>query len=202
MSHDDGMSRRLRGQRGMALVLVLWVITLLAVIAGSFSLGMRREAVTVRNLMEVARAQATAEAGIRLAMLGLMEADEDTRWRADGTPYEIQFGEASLRIRIRDESGRIDINEASPELIDGALLSVGLQDPGERAALRDNILGWRGDGPHSNSDVSAEQYRSAGLDYGPRNGPFASAEGSPGALSSSSVCSTSALCRSIRQFFT
>jgi general secretion pathway protein K len=53
---------------------------------------------------------------------------------------------------------------------------VGLQDPGERAALRDNILGWRGDGPHSNSDVSAEQYRSAGLDYGPRNGPFASAE--------------------------
>ena len=41
----------MRRQNGVALVLVLWVITLLAVIAGNFAFSMRSEAQIARNLL-------------------------------------------------------------------------------------------------------------------------------------------------------
>jgi general secretion pathway protein K len=166
-----------RNQAGMALVLVLWVITLLAVIAASFTLGMRREAGTIRHVVEVAEARAIAETGVRFAMLGLLEDDEDLRWQADGSAHEFRLGEATLTVRVRDEAGRVNINSASPELIEGLLLSAGLGDAGEREALRDNILDWRDPSPHRRGAALSEaQYRAAGLDYGPRNGPFLAVE--------------------------
>ena len=49
-----------RRQSGVALVLVLWVITLLSVIAGNFAFSMRGEAKIARNLISTAQAQALA----------------------------------------------------------------------------------------------------------------------------------------------
>ncbi len=161
----------------MALVLVLWVITLLAVIAASFTLGMRREAGTIRHMVEVAEARAAAEAGVRFAMLGLTESDEELAWKPDGRPRQLRFGDATLVIRVRSESGRVDINHAPPELIDGVLRAAGMEDGGARAALVDSILDWRDPSPlRRAAGLSEADYRAAGLDYGPRNEPFLGVE--------------------------
>ena len=70
------MSRR---QSGIALVLVLWVITLLAVIAGNFAFSMRGEAQIARNLVSTAQAQAHADAGVQRAWYELMKPPADSQ---------------------------------------------------------------------------------------------------------------------------
>jgi len=137
------MSARSR-QAGIALVLVLWVIALLTVIAGSFTLGVRREATVARFQVDATQARAAAEAGIRIAMLGLLDNDPDRRWHADGRAYQLSFGDAALEISVSAETGRIDLNAADPILIEGALRVAGVSDEGEQTALRDAIVDWRG----------------------------------------------------------
>ncbi len=59
-------------QSGIALVIVLWVIALLAVVAVSFTTATRGQGNLVRNLVENAKAEALADAGLYRAILGLL----------------------------------------------------------------------------------------------------------------------------------
>ena len=61
------------GQSGIALVIVLWVIALLAVIAVSFTTATRGQANLVRNLVDNAKAEALADAGLYRAVFGLFK---------------------------------------------------------------------------------------------------------------------------------
>ena len=77
-------------QRGVALVLVLWVITLLSVIAGNFAFSMRGEANIARNMLSGAQAQALADAGLQRAWYELMKPPTELqRWTADGVVHEL-----------------------------------------------------------------------------------------------------------------
>ena len=49
--------------RGMAMVLVLWVLSLLTIMAGSFVPTIRRETAIIAGLKNNAEAMATAESG-------------------------------------------------------------------------------------------------------------------------------------------
>ncbi|MFB3151649.1 MAG: general secretion pathway protein GspK, partial [Alphaproteobacteria bacterium] len=185
--------------RGIALVIVLWGLVLLAVIAAAFTTGTRTEVTLARNLVENAKAKALADAGVHAAMLGLHRREVERRWRADGTVYSLAFrhadpaparlGEASLRgsqaaqagegevsIVIDDEAGKIDLNAAPDELIQGLLVAVGLAD-GEAQALTAAIADFRDadDETHLGGAEDAE-YRAAGLAWGPKNKPFEAVE--------------------------
>ncbi len=59
-------------QSGIALVIVLWVIALLAVIAVSFTTATRSQGNLVRNLVENAKAEALADAGLYRAIFELL----------------------------------------------------------------------------------------------------------------------------------
>lgn len=76
----------------MALVLVLWIVTLLSVIAASFSLGVRRDAGVAHHLVQATQAQAAAEAGIRIAMLGLVHPEPEERWQPGEGPRVVEWG--------------------------------------------------------------------------------------------------------------
>ncbi len=56
---------RCKDQRGLALVVVLWVLVLLSLIAASFTLTTRTEVNVTRNLIDNAKAEALADAGVR-----------------------------------------------------------------------------------------------------------------------------------------
>ena len=75
----------MRRQSGVALVLVLWVMTLLAVIAGNFAFSMRGEAQIARNLLVNAQAKSRADAGAQLAWFG-ERAGAPTAAPADAVP--------------------------------------------------------------------------------------------------------------------
>jgi general secretion pathway protein K len=114
-------------QSGVALVLVLWVITLLAVIAGNFAYSMRSEALISRNLMAAAQAQAVADAGVQMAWFELTKPPADPqRWTANGLVRTVGVNGAALKIVIGNEYGKIDINKGMDALRDGLFRSVGL----------------------------------------------------------------------------
>jgi general secretion pathway protein K len=162
-----------RHQSGVALVLVLWVVTLLAVIAGNFAFSMRGEAQIARNLLSTAQAQAQADAGVQRAWFELMKPPTDLqRWQGNGFAHELVLDDAELRVTILDESGKIDLNFASDALLKGLFVSVGLSEEAS-VALLDAVLDWRdADKFKRLHGAEEEDYLGAGRDYVPSNAPF------------------------------
>jgi general secretion pathway protein K len=126
--------------------------------------------------MEAAQLDATFEATINRAVLGLLDGRYDRRWRVDGVAQEFSFGEAKVRVAIQDELGRIDLNRADGALLTGLFQSVGL-DSLSANRLVDKILDWRdSNGLKHLNGATAQDYRDAGSTYRPRNGPFQSVD--------------------------
>lgn len=161
-----------RGQRGVALVVVLWGLVLIAIIGAGIASGSRTEATLARNAADNARARALADAGAYRALLGMIERRTEQRWRADGTEYALEMGGDRARITVQDEFGKIDLNAAPDALV--RLLLVGLEVGDEAAdALVDAIADFRDtDDLRRLNGAEDRDYRAAGLDHGPKDAPF------------------------------
>ncbi|RRV10684.1 general secretion pathway protein GspK [Pseudomonas sp. v388] len=100
------------GQRGAALLVVLWVLALLGtLLAGVASL------VHVQNRQALWQSQHTralviAEAGVALAVEALTRRDLRARWRPDGREQFQRFDDSELQISVRSERGKLDLNSA------------------------------------------------------------------------------------------
>jgi len=163
-------------QKGMALVLVLWVLSLLTIMAGSFALSMRRESSIVAGIKNNAQAKAIAESGIAMAEMMLLNPDPIKGWRADGSIYEINAADAKIRVRLSSESGKLDINKVDETLLKG-LMTYSPVDAEQQAKLVSAILDWRDEDDLVHIEGAEKQeYQDAGLSYPPRNKPFQSIE--------------------------
>jgi len=116
----------IKNDQGVALLLVLWIITLLAIVCAEFSWTMRTETATVTNFKEGEQAYYTAEAGINKAIIELMrtaknirrskkaddeqEESETDYWEPGSGPYVFEFEGAKCEITIEDEGNKIGIN--------------------------------------------------------------------------------------------
>jgi len=90
---------RKNAQQGIAIIIVLWVITLLALIAASFVTVMRSDIQVVTNGVGRAKAEAAANAGIQRAMFELFKPiNTPDRWAADGMAREWAYQDAALTI--------------------------------------------------------------------------------------------------------
>lgn len=165
-----------RAQRGIALVVVLWLTVLLAVIASGFAYSMRGEALAARNTLSLAQARAAADGAVERTVFelfrprGLSEA-----WSADGTPHSWKDGEIELTAAAWDEGGRVDINVGAEPLLKGLLQNVGGLDPEAAQRVLEAILDWRdADELRRPNGAEAPEYRAAGLKYVPANMRFES----------------------------
>lgn len=159
-------------QRGLALVIVLWTLTLLAVIAAEFAYSTRIESQLARNVVDGARARQFAQAGIARAVYALTHPNQAERWRADGTIYRFSMGAARIDISVHDETGFIDLNAAQAELLDGMFRVAGV-DEASRQTLVDAILDWRDpDSLRRVHGVEDDEYVRAGYAYRSKDAPF------------------------------
>jgi general secretion pathway protein K len=158
-------------------VLVLWVSILLTVIASSFIVERRAETLIVRNSVSMARAASAADAGIQRALLDAFRNDTSPDlWRRDGQSHDWSFDGVPVRVEMRDESAKIDVNTASDALLRGLFLSVGVPEE-EVTKLLDAILDWRDPDSLIRANGAEEgDYRAAGLTYKPANAPFLAIE--------------------------
>ena len=163
-------------QRGIALVVVLWLVVLLTVIGSSHARNMRIETSLAFNHVGTARAHALAEAGINRAIMELFVSDTATRWQFNGTVYQLQLDSGSVNIAIRDASGLLDLNRADPIQL-GAVLDAVVAEESDSQELVDAILDWRDkDQLRRLHGAEDDDYRHAGLDWGSRDGWFASVD--------------------------
>ena len=169
-----------KSEEGIALIAVLWTLTLLSIIAAALSLETRSNTRIAHNMAEYAAARAAADAGIQRAILDLVAspgAPKDTgKFRADGTVYAWPFAKSTVHISVQDERGKINLNEAPEALLAALFGSVGV-DPGKAQSLADAVADFRDADDFLRARGAEEgDYRAAGLAWGPKNAPFEAVE--------------------------
>jgi general secretion pathway protein K len=158
--------------RGIALVVVLWLVTILALQVSLFNLTVRDAASLGSNELAIARGEQLASSGIELAVAGILDPDPTRRWDAGRGPHVVRFGGAVLKIVVSNEGGRIDLNAASEDLLSAALYPYA-RSPATTAQWVDRVLDWRDtDDERRPNGAEAGDYGRAGAAYRPRNGRF------------------------------
>ncbi len=132
LRHPSGLR-----DQGMALIMTLWTLTALAAMVAPLAVGARQnglrtlravEDVALRAAIDGALARALAEIDAGRPALG-----RERRWRLGGV---------ELRYTVSGESGRVDLNAASPQVLDALFAAHGLDGP-QAEELRDRLLARR-----------------------------------------------------------
>ncbi len=163
-------------QGGVALVVVLWMVSLLTIMAASFSLSTQRNTGLVANAQDRARGLALADAGVHYAMLMLSLPDPLQRWRGDGRRYTVDLPGGRVGLEIFDEGGKIDLNAASEKTL-RFLLGKAVGNDEMAASLADKIMDWRdSDDLTRPNGAEAKEYLAEGKAYVPQNKNFQALE--------------------------
>jgi general secretion pathway protein K len=182
--------RAVSDEGGFALFLVLWVLTLLAVIVGEFCHAMRTELNITRNYVEEVKAYYIGLAGANMAIAELVRKEvfpvdeqaqaelkkEDNPLRINMDLPPMGFGEGSFVLRIGNESGKIDLNSTDEDTLKMVFGSLGL-DEDQVAEIVDSILDWKDeDDLHRASGAENDYYKRLDRPYRCKNGDFDSVE--------------------------
>lgn len=148
------------GEKGIALIMVLWVMAILSVVALEFSFAMRTEITVTKNHKEDLQRYTMAEGGVQRAIteliykhdarlqqvkktLALEEIPpEQQEWIADGRSYTLPFDQGTCEVRIMNEAGKININIVSEPLLRKVIGQLALEGETKDVVV-DSILDWR-----------------------------------------------------------
>lgn len=163
-------------QLGFALVILIWILSLLSLIAVSFTQTIRRE-ISISNTLKInANALALAETWVMVSGLMLKHANPQKRWVADGSIYHANLNLAEVRVRVFSETGKVDINTSKDEVLQ-AIINYAIADDKRQTALFDAILDWRDvDDEQRPAGAERSQYSKTALIYQPSNQAFQSLE--------------------------
>jgi len=168
--------RSLTSARGFALIVVLWVVTLLGLIAAALLRESGTETTVAQNLRENAKAEALAEAGLQRAILGLLDHDDAAVWRADGTSYSFSLGDGTATIQVHSEAGKIDINTASNDVIKALFIAGGTSED-QASQLVEAVADFRDpDGIRRPYGAEDSDYRAMGVTHEAKDAPFEAVE--------------------------
>lgn len=161
-------------EEGWALISVLYVVTMLAILAAAVQALLLTSAQLDRRAWEWIEADAALDAIVTRAVLGITDQRLDQRWRVDGTDVKFIYDDQMVHVRVQDQLGLIDLNAADGSMIRRLLLACGTSED-DASTLTDNILDWRtSTGIGRLKSASDALYVSAGRTHLPRHGPFQS----------------------------
>lgn len=161
-----------RRQRGVALIIVLWILVLVTVASSAYALMARMDMLEANTLLSSTQARFAAEAGLNLASLALREPQEEDRLSADGRTYAWRFDDMLIEVEITDERGKLDINVADDITLAELFIGHGL-DAADAERLAAAVMDWRDNDDAVRVDgAELDDYLAAGLEVGPANRPF------------------------------
>jgi type II secretory pathway component PulK len=158
-------------QGGFAMVFVLWMLGLLGLLIAAILTNSRADIHVARDtrgsiVTEVA-ADGAVQRAIYLLLAGAMQ--------SDGMPHQIAIGAARVSLTVADENQRINPNFSGPPLLAALLINAGLP-PASALTLARRIIDWRTATPFAiGGGHKLDQYKQAGLPYGPPDRPFLTA---------------------------
>ena len=161
------------GMRGAALLLVLWLVALLTALVGAYALTARIEALQGRVGSRGAMAQEIARAGMEYALVRVADRNPETHWQPNGRAYAWRFDGHDVQVRIIDETGKVDLNQADVPLLSRLMQALG-EPPDASDALAAAIVDWREADDLGQPVGGAEDgdYAAAGRPYGAKDAPF------------------------------
>ena len=193
-----------RGERGVALLLVLWIFVILGVLAMDFARYIRDDAMAAVNFSEETRAYYIALAGMNRTIFDAdrareraapgaiaqpvdAESDDDEPLPADGQWHDGEFAGGHYTVRMTDEGGRLSLNKIDDALLTrvisnlmrggNATKGMDRRATNEVSTVVDSILDWR-DADHLKRAHGAESefYLKRRPSYRAKNGFFDSPE--------------------------
>ena len=132
-------------QRGVALLLVLWALALLSLLLAGLASWVQLESRQALWARQHTQAQLAAEAGLAMAVQGLSDLQQRKRWVADGREIALTFDDMPLRVSVRSERGKLDLNSAVAGDIARLAQACGA-GKAQAAALAQSIESRRGSG--------------------------------------------------------
>jgi general secretion pathway protein K len=183
-----------RTSRGVALVMVLWVITVLSVIVLEFCFSMRTEVNITQRYKEEIQLYAYAEGGVQRAIAELIykhdsriqqirknrkieeTPSEKKEWVTDGRAYLLSYDQGTCEIRVTGEAGKVNINTVSEAPLRKIIGQMGLEGEA-RDVVVDSILDWRDpDDLYRINGAENDYYQSLKEPYNCKNGNLDSIE--------------------------
>ena len=164
-------------QRGIALIGVLFGLTVLALFAAGLVRDTRTELLLTRNFLTTAHAEAAADGAVYRAIADITASTD----RSTGVAFAVESvtidgdaGPMRITTAIEDEGGKLDLNHAHPAHMLQLLLQL---DVVEAEALSDAMIDFRdGDDNRRGNGAEWPDYRAAGLPYVAHNRPFKSVD--------------------------
>lgn len=178
-----------KDERGVALVVVLWIFIFLFVVAFDFSSSVREEGMAAHRYAEETESYYLALAGFQQGLFRLLERPASGNPAAgtgssltqvsqivDGSWSEGNLGEGVYRVRLVDEGGKINLNRVDDVALRSILTNLGVEEP-RRSILVDSILDWRDeDDLHRPNGAESDYYLSLSPSYTAKNGNFDAVE--------------------------
>src|SRR3970040_2077573 len=152
-------STGISNQRGVALLVVLWIFIFLFVVAFDFSAAVRDEASAAHRYGDETQGYYLALAGFERALFDFLQQAPSGRGQQSQAPAAL-FG-----------GTRIDENK-----LRSIFTNLGIEEP-RRTILVDSIMDWRDpDDLHRINGAESDYYQSLPAPYSAKNGPFDSVE--------------------------
>ena len=161
--------------RGVALIIVLWVVVIISVIALEFSYSTRIETDLTRNFFDGQKAYFGARSGIERAVKEILryrkaakllkDSEEELLWNLTGGPNQFNIGDMDISVEIEPEDARININDISKEYLKKIISNIGLTEE-EADTIIDSILDWQdGDDLHRMMGAEKDYYQELDTPY-------------------------------------
>jgi general secretion pathway protein K len=183
---ESRTSQLLSSERGVALIVVLWIFIFLFVVAMDFSAAVREEGMATHRYAQEAEGYYLALAGFQQGVYQLLrQAPQPGQARAtqqqasdlfEGDWKTGTLGDGTYEVRFIDESGKFNLNRADDTILRTIFTNLGI-DQQQVGILTDSILDWRDeDDLHRPNGAENDYYQGLSPPYTARNGPFDSVE--------------------------
>jgi hypothetical protein len=200
LSGIAALYKRSQDEKGVALLLILWVIFLLSVLAAEFAFSMRTDFVITLNFKEEMEAYYLARAGVNQAIAKVLREkmiyDQKQKNRSDPTFSEEEedfypsqeltkkLEHGTFSYELIDEEGKININSLKKntshhQKILRCLLeeAAGVTNESTQNTIIESIMDWMDpDDLFKTSGAEEDYYQDLSPPYHCKNGPFDTVE--------------------------
>lgn len=125
---------RVAKQRGVVLIVVLWIVVLLTILLAAFTATVKVDRHVATDVLESVQARASAD-GVLNYLSALRLSDPEQWSEMAGQVYKLQLNNMQLRFRIIPETAYVSLNGASVDLLERVFEAVQTFDARQVAEL-------------------------------------------------------------------
>ena len=157
-------------ERGFIIVAVLWLLVALSTLVMVFSVYLSNSARALGVTDTGIQKDALVSASLELTAYQLLLTDEKSR-PTHGS-FRFRLDDAEVLVTFTSEAARVDLNTAPKEILANLFEVLGTEQQAA-AEIADRIDGWRTAPKEGAANDEEALYLASGLNYSPRQGPFA-----------------------------